>query len=134
MNDENLIPLTQRSKESAKIIRKKGGEARAKQARERREKEKEKISFQLASQGALDKVQNPCLKNYAKYLENLSKKENLTTQESKELREGLAFLRDSSGQKPVDKQEVNSTSVQKVFVTQDDIEEAKKHIDDVING
>ncbi|MBQ1988767.1 MAG: hypothetical protein II234_02530 [Clostridia bacterium] len=134
MNDENLIPLNQRSKESAKKIQQKGGIARAEQARKLREKEKEQITFQLVSQGALGKVQKPCVKNYAEYLKRLSEKENLTPQEAKELREGLSFLRDSSGQKPTDKQEINNTNVQKIYITKDDIESVDKHIQDVIDN
>lgn len=135
MNDENLIPLNQRSKESAKKIQQKGGIARAEQARKLREKEKEQITFQLVSQGALGKVQKPCVKNYAEYLKRLSEKENLTPQEAKELREGLSFLRDSSGQKPADKQEISGDmAVQKVFITKADEEEAENHIKGIINS
>ena len=130
---KNLIPMNQRTKDEQRLIATQGGEASGKARREKRDKEKEILTFELAAKGQLDKIQNPCLKNYAKWLDKLAKKEDKTPQEAKELREGLAFLRDSSGQKPVDKQEVNSTNVQKVFITQSDIEEAKQHINEVIN-
>lgn len=101
-NDENLIPLNDRSKEDAKRIRSLGGKARAQQKKEQKVFE----AFQLTSARVLGNIQNPCLENYAKYLKSLSEKEDLTAAEAKILKEGLEFLRDSSGQKPTDKQEI----------------------------
>lgn len=101
-NDENLIPLNDRSKEDAKRIRSLGGKARAQQKKEQKQYE----SFQIASNRALDKIQAPTLENLANAIEKLSRKEDLTPTEMKAVTDGLQFLRDSSGQKPTDKQEI----------------------------
>ena len=74
--------------------------------RENTKARKELEAFQISSQRSLGKIQASTLDNLAQYLQKLSEKENLTPQEAKTLMEGLQFLRDSSGQKPSDKQEI----------------------------
>lgn len=74
--------------------------------RENTKARKELEAFQISSQRSLGKIQVSTLDNLAQYLQKLSEKENLTPQEAKTLMEGLQFLRDSSGQKPTDKQEI----------------------------
>lgn len=51
----------------------------------------------------------------------------------------FALIRDTIGEKPIDKQEITgkdgeALAVQKIYVTPDQVKEAKEHIDEVING
>lgn len=45
----------------------------------------------------------------------------------------VAFIRDTIGEKPVDKVEASTTTVTK-YITQEEVAETNKHIDEVING
>lgn len=129
-NEKNLIPLHQRCKEDAKKIRSAGGYARAKKIKE----EKQFESFQLSAQRALIGIQADSLKDLAKIIEKLLKKENVSSQEIKTALEALEFLRDSSGQKPTEKQEITETQTSVVSqVSEDKIEEVIKRVNGLVH-
>lgn len=127
---KNLLQGKKISEETARDYQKKSSEAQKENTKIRKQNE----AFQISSQKSLDKIQVSTLDNLASYLKRLSEKENLTPQEAKILMEGLQFLRDSSGQKPTDKQEViGNLGIEKVFITPKEAKQTDNHIDDVIN-
>ena len=125
MNDENLIPLDQRTKSAQREIQSKGGKVSAQNRRERK-KMREDLLALLDTKLTNDEGKKVTVQKEIcqAWIEQALKGNMMAIKE----------LRDTIGEVVVQKQEVSSTNIQKVFVTQDDIEEAKKHIDDIING
>ena len=124
MNDENLIPLDQRTKSAQREIQSKGGKVSAQNRRERK-KMREDLLALLDTKLTNDEGKKVTVQKEIcqAWIEQALKGNMMAIKE----------LRDTIGEVVVQKQEVSSTNIQKVFVTQDDIEEAKKHIDDIIN-
>ena len=92
---KNLIPLTERSKEEQKEIRKKGGIASGKARREKADLKKQ-LQVWLESDVAVDKKGNP-----------LTGAELMVQVAAKEMKSGNAkfweLMRDTAGFKPIDK-------------------------------
>lgn len=92
---KNLIPLTERSKEEQKEIRKKGGIASGKARREKADLKKQ-LQVWLESDVAIDKKGNP-----------LTGAELMVQVAAKEMKSGNAkfweLMRDTAGFKPIDK-------------------------------
>lgn len=102
--------------------------------KENTQKRKEQEAFSISSNKALAPIQATSLKDLAKKAQKILSNPKATTHEIKLAMEILAFLRDSSGQKPTDKQEViGNLGIEKVFITPKEAKQTDKHIDDVIN-
>lgn len=130
-NEENLIPFTSdQSREEAKINGQKGGIASG-EARRNKKTMKQMLDYLLE-----------------KEIVNQSTGEMVTCREAmlssmvKKAIKGdvkaCQFVRDTSGEAPVTKTEVSGKNgmplIQKVFVTQKDIDEVDKKIDNLLNG
>lgn len=127
--EENLKPVTQRSKAEAREISRKGG-IKSGEARRAKKTMREMLKYLLEQD-----IQN-------------SKGEKKTTLEAvmvAQLKQALkgdtkaaTFIRDTIGEKPLDKQEITGKNgeplaVKKVFVTPDEVDKVQKHIKDIIN-
>ena len=134
MSENSLKNLEAGKKISEEIAR----EYQSKSAisrKENNEKAKQNESFQISSNKALAPIQARSLKELAQKAEEILIDEEASLSEIKLAMEILTFLRDSSGQKPTDKQEFSgSVGVQTVYITAEEDQETDKHIDDVING
>ena len=121
MNDENLIPVSQRTSSELREMTRKGG---IKSGEVRRRKKAFKELFDIALN----------MKD-----EETGKKNDVTIVSAmiKKAKSGdvKAFesIRDTVGEKPVEKQEISADLIKKVFVTKEDIEKVNKIIDDVLN-
>lgn len=127
--EENLKPVTERSKAEAREISRKGG-IKSGEARRAKKTMREMLKYLLEQD-----IQN-------------SKGEKKTTLEAvmvAQLKQALkgdtkaaTFIRDTIGEKPLDKQEITGKNgeplaVKKVFVTPDEVDKVQKHIKDIIN-
>lgn len=127
-NEENLKPFDTLSESEQREIRSKGGKASVKKRQERKTM-KEMLNF-LLQQDITDKKGN--------------KKNTLEAVMVAQIREALKgntkaiqFIRDTIGEMPIAKQEITGKngeplSVKKIFVTPDEVKEAEKHIQDII--
>lgn len=128
-NEENLIPFdSNQSREQAKKNGRKGG-IKSGQVKRERKTMKEMLNY-LLSQDITDKKGN--------------KKNTLEAVMVAQIREALKgntkaiqFIRDTIGEMPIAKQEITGKngeplSVKKIFVTPDEVKEAEKHIQDII--
>lgn len=121
MNDENLIPYNKRSEKEARENGRKGG---IKSGETRRRKKAFKELFDIALN----------MKD-----EETGKKNDVTIVSAmiRKAKSGdvKAFesIRDTVGEKPIEKQEISADLIKKVFVTKEDIEKVNKIIDDVLN-
>lgn len=101
--------------------------------RENTKKRKELESFSISSNKALAPIQATSLKDLAAKAQKILENEKSTPQEIKLAMEILEFLRDSSGQKPTDKQEIKNTTPQIIVATQTDADYLQKIADVKIN-
>lgn len=128
-NEENLIPFdSNQSREQAKKNGRKGG-IKSGQVKRERKTMKEMLNY-LLQQDITDKKGN--------------KKNTLEAVMVAQIREALKgntkaiqFIRDTIGEMPIAKQEITGKngeplSVKKIFVTPDEVKEAEKHIQDII--
>lgn len=128
-NEENLIPFdSNQSREQAKKNGRKGG-IKSGQVKRERKTMKEMLNY-LLQQDIIDKKGN--------------KKNTLEAVMVAQIREALKgntkaiqFIRDTIGEMPIAKQEITGKngeplSVKKIFVTPDEVKEAEKHIQDII--
>ena len=122
MNDENLIPVTQRTEKEAREMSRKGGINSGKSRRQKKTF-KELFEIALSLQNEETGEQNDIGITSAMIKKALSG--DVKAFES---------IRDTIGQKPTEKQEINNTNVQKIYITKDDIENVDKHIQDVIDN
>lgn len=94
--------------------------------------------FKEVTQEKLWELQGEAIEKMAQWvIQKLDNLDNLSASELEKIQKFLEFLRDSSGQKPVDKQTseiIGNLGVQKIFITPEEKAETDKHIDDVING
>lgn len=122
---ENLIPLNKQTKERQREIQRMGGQA-FKAKMERRKSLREEFEALLAAQiTATDgKTQMSGSKALASAMFAKGLKGDV---------KAATFVRDTVGEKPVDKQEITGGSViQKVFVTETDINEMESHLRSVV--
>lgn len=89
-------------------------------AARKRNNEKAKLDekFQISSQKALAPIQASSLKELAQKADDILHDPEATLAEIKLAIEILIFLRDSSGQKPTDKQEITNTTPQIVVASE----------------
>ena len=107
MSEKQLANLEKGKKiceETARIYQEKSSAAQ----RENTQKRKEVESFCISSNKALAPIQASSLKELAKKADEILHDPAATPSEIKLAMEILIFLRDSSGQKPVDKQEIKT--------------------------
>lgn len=122
---ENLKPSTKRfDSVSARIAQEKS----AKKRKENNEKQKQYESFQLSSFNALNGIQINSLNKLAKKAETILENPKATPQEIKLATDILEFLRDSSGQKPTDKQEINTNQQTVINVSEKQIANVLKTV------
>lgn len=126
---ENLKPVTQRSKAEAREISRKGG-IKSGEARRAKKTMREMLKY-LLEQDITNKAGE--------------KKTTLEAVMVAQLKQALkgdtkaaTFIRDTIGEKPLDKQEITGKNgeplaVKKVFVTPDEVDKVQKHIKDIIN-
>lgn len=96
MNDENLVPLSQRTKEEAKRIQLAGGQARAEQIAQRKSmKEKLLLLLSLPSE-----IREGVDKETSGLIATLEKWETTGDESSGK------FIRDTIGEKPTEKTEI----------------------------
>lgn len=91
--------------------------------KENTKKKKDYESFQISSEKALAPIQAESLKELAQKARVILKNPNATPAEIKLAIDILEFLRNSSGQKPVEKQEIKDTTPQ--IVVADEIVKSK---------
>lgn len=127
--EENLKPVTQRSKAEAREISRKGG-IKSGEARRAKKTMREMLKY-LLEQDITNKAGE--------------KKTTLEAVMVAQLKQALkgdtkaaTFIRDTIGEKPLDKQEITGKNgeplaVKKVFVTPDEVDKVQKHIKDIIN-
>ena len=114
MNQDNLIPLNERTKEEQREITKKGGIASG-EAR-RRNKSMQELTRYILSM-SLNSGESHTVEEIQSLAEikgkNLSVDEAIIIKQVEKALKGdlqsATFVRDTSGQKPVEKQEVNTT-------------------------
>lgn len=123
MNDENLIPFNESSlsKDEVREINRKGG---INSGKARRQKKTFKQLFEIALS-----LQN-----------EETGEQNAIGITSAMIKKALAgdvkafeSIRDTIGQKPIDKQEVSQVGIQKIFVNKKDKKEINKIIDETLN-
>lgn len=128
MNEENLKPFGTLSENEQREIRSKGGKASVK-ARKERKTMKEMLNYLLQQD-----ITN-------KQGEKKSTLEAVMVAQIREALKGntkaIQFIRDTIGEMPIAKQEITGRngeplSVKKIFVTPDEVKEAEKHIQDII--
>lgn len=127
--EENLKPVTERSKAEAREISRKGG-IKSGEARRAKKTMREMLKY-LLEQDITNKAGE--------------KKTTLEAVMVAQLKQALkgdtkaaTFIRDTIGEKPLDKQEITGKNgeplaVKKVFVTPDEVDKVQKHIKDIIN-
>lgn len=121
MNDENLIPVTKRSEKEAREMSRKGGINSGK-ARRQKKTFKELFEIALSLQNEETGEQNDIGITAAMIKKALSG--DVKAFES---------IRDTIGQKPIEKQEISQVGIQKIFVNKKDKKEVNKIIDDILN-
>ena len=121
MNDENLIPYNKRSKNEAREDGRKGG---IKSGETRRRKKTFKELFDIALNM---KNKETGEKNDVAITAAMIRKALLGDVKAFET------IRDTVGEKPVEKQEISGDLIKKVFVTKEDIDKVNRIIDDVLN-
>ncbi|MBQ4178609.1 MAG: hypothetical protein II598_02570 [Elusimicrobia bacterium] len=121
MNDENLIPVTKRSEKEAREMSRKGGINSGK-ARRQKKTFKELFEIALSLQNEETGEQNDIGITSAMIKKALSG--DVKAFES---------IRDTIGQKPIEKQEISQVGIQKIFVNKKDKKEVNKIIDDILN-
>lgn len=127
-NEKNLKPFDTLTEEQQREIRSKGGKASVKAKKERKTM-REMLKYLLEQD-----IQNT----------KGEKKSTLEAVMVAQLKQALkgdtkaaTFIRDTIGEKPLDKQEITGKNgeplaVKKVFVTPDEVDAAQKHIKDII--
>lgn len=124
MNDENLIPFSQRSESEVREMNKKGGIASGKARRKKKEMREELIAILeekiTDNKGKKVKIQRSIL--LAQVKEALKGKTK-----------AAEFIRDTIGEKPVDKQEIVNTQPQIIVATQAEADLIKQIQDVKIN-
>ena len=121
MNDENLISVTKRSEKEAREMSRKGGINSGK-ARRQKKTFKELFEIALSLQNEETGEQNDIGITAAMIKKALSG--DVKAFES---------IRDTIGQKPIEKQEISQVGIQKIFVNKKDKKEVNKIIDDILN-
>lgn len=142
-NEQNLrpIPMSQRSKEDIQRITSAGGRASVK-AKQEKKRMKELLNMMLEMKESKKNVIKSVQEFFPDILdEDITKEVVILTRLFDKATQGdikaMEFIRDSSGQKPVDKQEINSNVNEKVVyvneATNQQIKDISDHIDAVIN-
>lgn len=98
LNPQNLIPLNKKSPEEAKAIRSAGGKARAKQ-------KKERSTFKKLFDDVLNDRPNNSEFTYKELITKAMIKEAIKGRVN-----AVEFIRDTIGEKPIDKIEFNDVS------------------------
>ena len=130
-NEENLVPFTSdQSREEAQKNGRKGGIASG-EARRNKKTMKEMLDYLLEKE----------IVNQATGEMVTCREAMLSSMVKKAIKgdvKACQFVRDTSGEAPVTKTEVSGKNgmplIQKVFVTQKDIDEVDKKIDNLLNG
>lgn len=100
--------------------------------KENTQKRKEIESFSISANKALTPIQAKSLKELANKAQAILDNSNSTQSEVKLAMEILTFLRDSSGQKPTDKQEITTNQpVVNLTINKADIKEIANDINDL---
>ena len=136
VNEENLVSIGDQTTEKQRDITRKGGIASGK-AKRMRKLIREAIEEFLAMK-APDAVKNAFKSAFPDMdMAELTNTEAMTLAQLQKAIKGDAkafeLVRDTGGQKPVDKQEIIG-NVQKIFINKEDREEVDKHIDESIGG
>ena len=124
MNDENLIPLDQRTKSAQREIQSKGGKVSAQNRRERK-KMREDLLALLDTKLTNDEGKKVTVQKEIcqAWIEQALKGNMMAIKE----------LRDTIGEVVVQKQELmGNMGVEKVYITKDEKQEALDHIKDFI--
>lgn len=128
-NEQNLIPTNKLTESERRKLAQKAGKASGK-ARAERKTMREMLKY-LLEQDITNKAGE--------------KKTTLEAVMVAQLKQALkgdtkaaTFIRDTIGEKPLDKQEITGKNgeplaVKKVFVTPDEVDKVQKHIKDIIN-
>lgn len=111
---ENLIPMSERSKEEVRAIARKGG---INSGKARAEKKRMKEIIELVLKMPLNTGEAANIEQISSFAEikgkNLSVEQAMIIQQTQKALKGdlqaLTFLRDTSGQKPADQIEMNAT-------------------------
>lgn len=120
----NLIKFTEKT---AREKGSKGGKKKKENEPKRKEQELKKEAFKEVTQEMLWEVQGFSLKQMCEWVKTkLEDIDTLSTSELEKIQKFLEFLRDSSGQKPSDKQEITNINPDVVVET---IEMRKKSED-----
>ena len=125
----NLAKGKRISEETAREYQKRSAEKQKANTKARKEAE----SFQISSNKALAPIQAKSLKDLAKKAQAILDNSESTSSEVKLAIEILTFLRDSSGQKPTDKQEVIADVNAAYKLDTDVLKEAIDDIDNLAN-
>lgn len=130
-NEENLVPFTSdQSREEAQKNGRKGGIASG-EARRNKKTMKEMLDYLLEKE-IVNQTTGEMVTCREAMLSSMVKKA------IKGDVKACQFVRDTSGEAPVTKTEVSGKNgmplIQKVFVTQKDIDEVDKKIDNLLNG
>ncbi|MBQ2175379.1 MAG: hypothetical protein II453_10030 [Alphaproteobacteria bacterium] len=91
--------------------------------------------FQEVAKQELENLQEYATLKMSEWVrQKLDNVEMLSTQELEKIQKYLEFLRDSSGQKPSERTEINGNiGLEKIFITPDESKETNNHIDEFIN-